>query len=140
MTEAHRLELGTSLAEVTRLNRWFDALVSAESLAETLGNEIKLCLNEAVTNALSYGFQNRVQGRIVVSVRLGTDQVAVDIHDTGAAFDPTEFDATPVAGTIEDARIGGLGVLLIKEFARSVSYARVDGENVLSLVFERREA
>ena len=55
--------------------------------------------------------------------------------DDGKAFDPTTEVATPdVAASAEDRGVGGLGIFMVKKMARSVSYARRDGKNVLTVV------
>ena len=55
--------------------------------------------------------------------------------DDGKAFDPTTEVATPdVAASAEDRGVGGLGIFMVKKMARSVSYARQDGKNVLTVV------
>lgn len=55
--------------------------------------------------------------------------------DDGKAFDPTTEVATPdVTASAEDRGIGGLGIFMVKKMAKSVSYARQDGKNVLTVV------
>lgn len=55
--------------------------------------------------------------------------------DDGKAFDPTTEVATPdVAASAEDRGIGGLGIFMVKKMAKSVSYARQDDKNVLTVV------
>ncbi|MBR2941254.1 MAG: ATP-binding protein [Kiritimatiellae bacterium] len=60
--------------------------------------------------------------------------------DDGKAFDPTTEVATPdvatpdVAASAEGRGVGGLGIFMVKKMAKSVSYARQDGKNVLTVV------
>ena len=55
--------------------------------------------------------------------------------DDGKAFDPTTEVATPdVTVSAEDRGVGGLGIFMVKKMAKSVSYARQDGKNVLTVV------
>ena len=135
MTDEHVITLGIGLEGISHLNDWFDALVVAREFPGTVANEIKLCLNEAVTNTLSYGFSDRTEGAVAVIVLETPTGLDVTIRDNGTAFDPMEFEVQPFAETVEEARIGGLGVFLIKEFASDVSYAREEDENVLKMRF-----
>lgn len=134
------ITLGIGLEGISRLNDWFDDLVVAREFPGTIANEIKLCLNEAVTNTLSYGFLGRAEGTLTVIVLEKPSGLEVTIRDNGSAFDPLEFEVQPLAETVEEAQIGGLGVLLIREFASDVAYAREGDENVLRLRFTLGDA
>lgn len=57
------------------------------------------------------------------------------LRDDGPAFDP-HFDAIPTEHPeipVEQRRIGGLGLFLVKNSVEQVSYAYVDGHNVYQL-------
>lgn len=79
----------------------------------------------------------RCSGAGVFTIRLdqAPEGFKMVFIDDGKAFDPTTEVATPdVAASAEDRGIGGLGIFMVKKMARSVSYARQDGKNVLTVV------
>jgi len=56
------------------------------------------------------------------------------IVDAGVAFDPTMKEKADTSLSAEDRRIGGLGILLVRELMDAINYERVDGQNILTLI------
>lgn len=132
----HRLELSADLSEVARMNAWLDELAGALGLEERIAGDIKLCLNEAVTNIVSYGHTEAASGRAAVSLQVLEDRVLVTLRDNGAAFNPLEAPEPPKPERIEEARVGGLGIKIMRDTASAMSYRREGGENALALSFD----
>ena len=61
-------------------------------------------------------------------------RVVAQLEDNGIAFNPFEEapEPDPTLG-LEERPIGGLGVFLVKQFADSTAYERVDGRNRITL-------
>lgn len=133
-----------SLSLVPGPNTVSQALGWLESLAERLkwpprlGFQLGLCLDEALTNVVLYGFQERAQSageaevQIVLAQR-GAD-LLVDIIDNGMAFDPTRQEAPPLAASLDEADIGGHGLRLMRHYLQDIQYRREDGRNHLRMV------
>lgn len=64
-----------------------------------------------------------------------SDQVLVEIRDSGRAFDPREHMVDVEAYDI-DTQIGGLGRLIAFELADRVDYEYSSGSNILTLTFQ----
>ena len=116
--EANRLELRSDLAELKRLAGWIKAQAQQELSADT-SFAIQLCLEEAVANIIMHG---------------GGAKVA-SIEDSGREFDPTQFPPPSVAKSLEEAKVGDLGIHLMHSFASDMHYERRDGRNRLTLRF-----
>lgn len=130
--------LGSALSGVSELNLWFDALAARRSLSARIAHDVKLCLNEAVTNILLHGFDGDPGGQITVSVDLVPAGATAVIRDNGPAFDPLAGPAFVPAEDIASAEIGGLGIRLMQETTDRINYRR-DGEiNELTLYFGPR--
>lgn len=55
--------------------------------------------------------------------------------DSGHAFDPTtDVKAPDLSAAADDREIGGLGIFMVKKMAKSVSYQRQDGKNILTVM------
>ena len=62
------------------------------------------------------------------------DGIVMDFIDNGHPFDPTrEVDDPDVKASVEDRKIGGLGIFLVKKMAKSVTYRRDGERNVLTV-------
>jgi serine/threonine-protein kinase RsbW len=133
--EANRLELRSDLAELKRLAGWIEAQAQQELSADT-SFAIQLCLEEAVANIIMHGGgakDDRLQIAIALERNGGT--LVARIEDSGREFDPTQFPPPSVAKSLEEAKVGDLGIHLMRSFASGMHYERRDGRNRLTLRF-----
>ena len=69
-----------------------------------------------------------------VEIEMSRSGVAIDFVDDGVPYDPLSH-ADPDTTLAADKRpIGGLGLLMVKKMATSVSYRRSHGRNVFRVV------
>ncbi len=95
------------------------ALKELELSRETLF-DIRLCLEEAVINAIKYG--NKLDSRlpVVISYAISDGKIEITVRDQGEGFD---YKATPDPRS--DTNIlkhGGRGIFLIKNLMDEVGY------------------
>lgn len=131
----HFFPIGPDLSEVLRMNDWLDDLMAAHDVPEGRANEVKVCLDEAVTNVLSYAFDAPNRALAELKLTLSAEAIEAELRDPGRPFDPLAADMPDVGEDIAKARVGGLGIRIIRELATAVRYAREGGENVLTLTF-----
>lgn len=136
---SRRLQLRVELGEVARLNQWLKDRFDEGGLSSGLAGNIKLCLNEAVTNAISYGFEEPRRGEVVVELDIAQERVTALLVDDGVAFNPLEAPVAKKIESLETAQIGGFGIKLMRDLSSSLSYERVDGRNRLTLRFDRNQ-
>ena len=67
----------------------------------------------------------------------GSDEVRLVFADRGFPFDPTRVADPDVAASVDDRKIGGLGLYMVRRMSRQVAYERRGDENVLSVVIAR---
>lgn len=131
-----RIDLGCSLGEISRLNAWLAERFAEAGLSEKPAGNIKLCLNEAVTNTISYGFADGDDAEISVELDIGDDIAVVTLVDNGVAFDPLSVPEATKITDLETAQIGGFGVKLMRELSSSIAYEYADGRNRLTMTFK----
>ena len=76
-------------------------------------------------------------GPLEIAVELernGTTLVA-RIEDNGRQFDPTRAPPPAPAASLEEAKVGDLGIHLMRSFASGMDYERCDGRNRLTFRF-----
>jgi serine/threonine-protein kinase RsbW len=81
---------------------------------------IKLVLEEALTNGMRHG--NKLDSQLFVSVHvvIGRSKVVIDVHDEGAGFDPDRLPDPTSNEHIDQP--GGRGVFLMRRIMDSVEY------------------
>lgn len=136
MTLPHRqirLTLGGAPAEARRLNEWYDSEMAAAGSPRDHVAELKLCLNEAVANAISYAFKDQPEPQMQVTITIGEGWVSAELRDNGFSFDPLTVPEREKLKNLDDGPIGGFGVQIMRQHASELSYRREEGWNVLTM-------
>ncbi len=118
-----------------------DALTFIEDYLDEFGcpakirMEIDLASEEIFVNIAQYSY---VQGMGDVTIRIGISedhsQVSITFIDSGIPYDPLTRDDPDVTLPVEERKIGGLGIFLIKKYSDDVRYKFADGRNHLTIV------
>ena len=93
--------------------------------ARTL-HRAEVIVEELVSNLVRHG--NGV-GVLDVSAAFRDGQVKLVIEDDGEAFNPFDRPDPRPFTSLEDAELGGLGILLVRRFSASADYQRVGERN-----------
>ena len=94
---------------------------------------LELAVEEAVMNICSYAYKTP-PGTVVVRVLCADDRFTVQLVDEGIPFDPLSVEEPDIKAELEDRKIGGLGVLLIRRVMDEVHYQRKGSLNILTMV------
>ena len=132
--EANRLELHGDFSGLRRLAGWIKAGAQHELSADT-SFAVQLCLEEAVANIIMHGGARGDRPQIAIALERNGGTLVARIEDSGREFDPTQFPPPPVAKSLEEAKVGDLGIHLMRSFASDMHYERRDGRNRLTLRF-----
>ena len=101
---------------------------------------VELIIEEAVTNTLRYGYEvtDAEEHMVELDLQIEPHEVRILIVDDAKAFDPMDADAILLPETLDDAQVGGLGLLMIRNTASSMAYERREGFNRFLLTVARR--
>lgn len=127
------MTLTNQVTDIPRLNEFVEAACAGQNLGEGFISELKLAIEEVVANVINYAYDKNEKGEIGVSLKFQPEEVSVEIKDTGKAFDPTDIKEADTDSSIEERRIGGLGLYLVRQLTDTMSYRREGNFNILSL-------
>lgn len=132
----HQLELtlANHLEELGRIAPIVENFVQRQGLPERISFNLNLCLDELITNIVSYGYDD--DGHHDIRVRFGLDngRLITEIIDDARAYNPFADSPEPDLGLeVDDRPIGGLGVFLVKEFMDRTAYRRDGNRNIVTL-------
>jgi anti-sigma regulatory factor (Ser/Thr protein kinase) len=130
MSDAFSLKLANQLSELARLADGVDRWCADNGIAE-LAPLINVVLDDAVSNPINYGFEDGTEHVIEVRMVLIGGRLRVEVIDDGVAFDPLQKEDADITLGIDERKIGGLGILLVKELMDDVRYAREGNYNHL---------
>ncbi len=131
-TERH-LILHNDIQQIPQLAEFIETIADEIKLDQGMAMSLNLALEEAVTNVILYAYPEGSDGLVDIEAVMSKDKLKFIISDSGQAFDPTAAPEADVTLGVEDRPIGGLGIYLVRNIMDTVSYARADGKNVLTL-------
>ena len=79
-----------------------------------------------------------IKGEVEIRYRKDDDtRLILEIVDNGIPFDPLSLSEPDLTANVSDRKIGGLGVIFIREMTDEVRYRRDGDANVLTLTFSK---
>jgi serine/threonine-protein kinase RsbW len=126
------IKIPNDLAAIPRIAAELEAFCSRRAIPRRDVNRFNLALEEVLTNAVSYGFPAGDRHEIDVRVSYDSGALNAVVSDDGVAFDPLVQSPVDLGAPIEQRRIGGLGIHLLRELTDTVAYRRDGERNVLT--------
>ncbi|MCY3541362.1 MAG: ATP-binding protein [Gammaproteobacteria bacterium] len=130
-----RIQLENRLEEFQRFESAFMDFARFQNLSDEVIYAIQLSVDELFTNIVSYGYDDSETHTVKFVIDVTGEEIRVEIIDDGNPFNPLD-DAPDVNLdlSVEERKIGGVGIHLVKSLMSEVTYVR-DGEyNRLRLV------
>ena len=127
------LYIKNELEQLTRLYAFLDRQAVAYGLEELQLMQVKLALEEAVTNVILYAYPDKKDQDIRIDMSYENKRLTIVITDTGTDFNPLERQEPDLTLSLEERPIGGLGIYLVKQLMTEVTYKRSAGKNILTM-------
>jgi serine/threonine-protein kinase RsbW len=145
-TDNNRLSiaLANDFSEVTRVAERIEAFCGERGIPRRIARRFNLALDEVLTNVICYAFPDRQRREIEVRIELRDGSLVATVSDDGTPFDPLTQPPPDIHAPVEERKVGGLGIHLLRSLAQTVEYRRADGRNQLTFTMlldapERRE-
>lgn len=126
-------KLKSKLSELDKLCQHLEQFGDSIGLSPKSIFEANLALDELFTNIISYGFKDKKEHTIDITISHQNNTLIFKVEDDGIPFNPTEVDTPDLECTIEECKIGGLGIHLAKNLMDEVCYKRCKKKNILTL-------
>ncbi len=98
--------------------------------------EVQTAVDEACTNIMLHAYSSK--GSVIsISCELQDKGFIITIRDNGRHFDPTSVPPPDLEAALEERRVGGLGVHLMRKLMDDVTYA-FDAEKGNELIMRKR--
>jgi serine/threonine-protein kinase RsbW len=131
--EQLNLRIVNDLAELTRVAESVDEFCANQAIPAGCAFKLNIALEELLTNTISYGYAETGQHEIAIDIAREGETLIAEISDDARQYDPLQAPPPDLDSAIEDRRIGGLGVHLVKTMMDEVAYAYRDGRNHVTL-------
>ena len=121
------MTLRNDISEVARVLDAIEAFGEAHDLPAKAIFQLNLALDELITNIVSYAFEGHAESRIELTVELRDGGLDAVLIDNGRPFNPVEAELPDLGEGLDERRIGGLGLKLVRTYMDRLDYRR-DGE------------
>ncbi|MDD5507643.1 MAG: ATP-binding protein [Bacteroidales bacterium] len=133
MTTA-RIIIRNDIQELERIREFIERQGDEWNLSAKNIFSINLVLEELITNIIFYGFDDDQVHDISIRMSLKNDMLRLRIEDDGKPFNPFHVDAPEdLDKSLEERKIGGLGIYFVREIMDTCSYERSGNKNRLLL-------
>jgi anti-sigma regulatory factor (Ser/Thr protein kinase) len=88
-------------------------------------HHVALVIDEILTNVATHGGSPDAPATVAIEVQ--PDRIAGRIGDVGKPFDPRTGPAPDIGAPVEDRKVGGLGLHLVRQLTSALEY-RSDGK------------
>ncbi len=116
----HILHFPGTTAGFVAAARALRAILDGRALHPRHRHDVELVFDEIATNIVNHG---RPAGVVEAAIRFG-DETTLTFEDDGVAFDPRAQPAPPVATKRSELRIGGLGLVIVRDLCTRFDYVR----------------
>ena len=116
------------------LATFIDTICEENAMDMEMSMNINLAVEEAVVNVMNYAYPEGTVGEVWIDASVADGLLTITIADRGSPFDPTGKEDPDINLPAEERSIGGLGILLVRQFMDTVTYQHTDGKNILTLV------
>jgi serine/threonine-protein kinase RsbW len=130
------MEIGRDIAEVGRVLDAIESFGAENRLSPAAIARLGLVVDELLTNVIGYAFAGLASDEtplIRLRIALSDGLISLRLTDNGKPFDPTTAPLPEIAGTLDEARIGGLGLRFVRNYADRLDYLREGSFNRLDL-------
>ncbi|HSH92312.1 MAG TPA: ATP-binding protein [Ramlibacter sp.] len=124
---------------------WLEARMAESGLAARPTFALSLCLDEAVANVLMHGFAHLTHPgegkahespRIRLTYRFDGKTATIEVQDNGMPFDSTQYVASALPRSLQEAELGGHGIRLMRNYLSQMRYRREGSWNILTLALD----
>lgn len=125
------LEFISDRYSLYHLEHFFCHLMEDISVSMDLRHKIRLCFQEAVTNAVVHGNQYDDTKYVYIRLDLLDKKLIIKIKDEG-----TGFETNKIKNPLQDQNLkafGGRGLFIIREYADAFEYSQA--ENTMTMEF-----
>lgn len=132
----HEIRFTALFTELPAVMKWVRKHTQEAGLSLKDQQKLEVALEEALVNVLSYAYSQQT-GEISLTAELvPTEKLQFTIKDRGPPFNPLLHHISPIDPneSLEEKRVGGLGIFFIKSLMDQVIYERKEPYNILILI------
>jgi sigma-B regulation protein RsbU (phosphoserine phosphatase) len=128
-----KIDIAKGLSELVWVQERFDTFCGEIEGNKKVIGKMHVALDELLNNVISYSGDDGPGNPIKLTLQRDEQKLIARIADQGKPFNPLERTEPNTDASIEDRKIGGLGIHLVRNMIDEVAYERTNGRNVVTL-------
>lgn len=141
--QKYRLKVSSITENLEIIREFINRIARKAGFSEEGADQIELAVDEACTNVIKHAYHFDSKRMLDISVLVDKEKIEIIVTDKGSGFDPDQLAPPDIPKYAHEARVGGLGIYLMKTLMDEVSYSFNPGiKNTVSLVkyYNRKSA
>lgn len=131
-TRNAHISLENEIDNIVRVHGFIKDFSTSSGIKDSVSNDLQLVMEEIFINICRYAYKDDRTHYINISLKLEDNDLIWRVEDDGIPFNPLEHKLDGVNKSIEDMKIGGQGIRLVKKLTDSLNYSCLDGKNILA--------
>ena len=128
------LIIKNEISEISRVVEYFNDLANKQELPAEFVNAVSPVFDELLTNIIFYGYLDEEEHQIEIAFSFINKRMTLVFSDDARAFNPLSKEAPDRRSPIDERKVGGLGINLVRKIMDSVDYRRDQNKNVVTLM------
>ena len=132
----HVLRFGATLAGLEQGAGALRSVLDTQQVTADPRFKVELAFEEVVANIVKHGHPT---DDVEVAIRFDDDEIVLTFEDDGVPFDPLARPDPILPSSIDEAEVGGLGLVLLKRMMTRIAYERTPRDrNLLTVALPAR--
>lgn len=137
MAEPFSQHCNADTHDIMALLREVEQAAVERGLSDRTRYYLAVVIEELALNIMKHGYAEH-EGSFDFSMTIDSEIVTLLFDDQAHAFNPVAFCRVRPQADSAEPTVGGLGLKLVHQHAKSMSYERRDGHNRLTVVLDRQ--
>jgi serine/threonine-protein kinase RsbW len=130
------LTIKSDINEIPRVSDLLESVMLDHHFPDEDILDTQLAVEEVVTNVIVHGY-GEAGGEIRVSCSADDSAIEIRVEDSADPFDPLSLPEPDISASIDDRKIGGLGIFLTRQVMDDIRYRYERNKNILVLTKKR---
>ena len=124
------------LEEIISDSSKFIKNIVGEEVYKNISHDIELCIEELVVNIIDYAYtdedikNNKNDIILDIMIDKNKNEIKITTTDNGIKFNPLLIKEPDINADLEDRKVGGLGIFLIKKYMNELNYKYINNQNI----------
>ncbi|WP_222928146.1 ATP-binding protein [Luteimonas viscosa] len=117
-------------AHIAELTAAVESTLAEAGVDDARIHDARLIVEELACNALTHGAVE-TEPQLRLRLQLEAARLVLELDDNGLPFDPTTAPPPDLDADLDERRVGGLGLHLVRQLADSLDYQRREDHNLV---------